>query len=252
MEKKEDKKEEPKATEKPVEKKEEKKADEKPAEKKEENKTETKPAEKKEQKKDRKLNTGHIYSVKGDDGIYHIKQRDLILYMKKLDDKVFRESIDKNVTRYFDLNPFYKYAEELEIAANHFVDDLDDALFTYRKVSTFLQEPIPTLDKHKIDRNLVLDCAFGDFSIYYREVDRMFKYAEKEFDDLYKDVGKIKIEHMSTVKDLLKFTTECSKRYSTAMIHNSKELMKVVQYIYKNYDQEGVSVKESVDWGSIL
>ena len=246
--KKEEKKEEPKAAEKPSEKKEEskpedKKEETKPAEKKEENKPETKPTDKKEQKKDRKLNTGHIYSVKGDDGIYHIKQRDLILYMKKLDDKVFRESIDKNVTRYFDLNPFYKYAEELEIAANHFVDDLDDALFTYRKVSTFLQEPIPTLDKHKIDRNLVLDCAFGDFSIYYREVDRMFKYAEKEFDDLYKDVGKIKIEHMSTVKDLLKFTTECSKRYSTAMIHNSKELMKVVQYIYKNYDQEGVSVK---------
>nr|DAR95280.1 MAG TPA: hypothetical protein [Caudoviricetes sp.] len=255
--KKEDKKEEPKSTEKPSEKKEEskpedKKEETKPAEKKEENKPETKPTDKKEQKKDRKLNTGHIYSVKGDDGIYHIKQRDLILYMKKLDDKVFRESIDKNVTRYFDVGPFYEYAGELEQASDDFIDDTTRALMISRRVSDFLKNPTPILDKHKIDRNLVLDCAFGDFSIFYRETDRMFKHAEKEFGNLYKDVEKIGIDQMPHVKELLKLTTECSKRHSTAMIHNSKELMKVIQYIYKNYDQEGVPVKESVNWGSIL
>lgn len=261
--KKEDKKEEPKATEKPAEKKdesksvdkkeetkpEEKKEESKPEDKKEETKPEAKPAEK---KKEPKFNTGHIYSVKGDDGIYHIKQKDLIGYMRYIDDKAFRESIDKNVTRYFDTEEFYKYSSRLANAAEDFVDDTKYALNVKRQVSEFLKNPIPTLDKRKITRGLVLDCAFGNFSIYYKEADKGFKYAEKEFDNLYKAVEKIGTDQMSNVKDFLKLTTECSKRYSTAMIHNSKELVKVVQYIYKNYDLEGVSVKESVDWSSIL
>ena len=241
----EEKKEEPKATEKPAEKKEESK----PEDKKEETKPEAKPAEK---KKEPKFNTGHIYSVKGDDGIYHIKQKDLIGYMRYIDDKAFRESIDKNVTRYFDTEEFYKYSSRLANAAEDFVDDTKYALNVKRQVSEFLKNPIPTLDKRKITRGLVLDCAFGNFSISYKEADKGFKYAEKEFDNLYKAVEKIGTDQMSNVKDFLKLTTECSKRYSTAMIHNSKELVKVVQYIYKNYDLEGVSVKESVDWSSIL
>lgn len=296
--KKEDKKEEPKSTEKPAEKKEEIKPESKPAEKKEESKTvekqaekkddsksadkkeETKPEEKKdepkavekpaekeeeskpedkkeetkpaEKKKERKFNTGHIYSVKGDDGIYHIKQKDLIKYMRDIDDKAFWESIDKNVTRYYDTEPFYQYSSRLANAAEDFVDDTRYALNIKRQVSDFLKNPIPTMDKRRISRGQVLDCAFGNFSLYYKEADKGFKYAEKEFDNLYKAVEKIGTDQMSNIKDFLKLTTECSKRYSTAMIHNSKELMKVIQYIYKNYDQEGVSVKESVDWSSIL
>lgn len=298
MEKKEDKKEEPKSTEKPAEKKEEIKPESKPAEKKEESKTvekqaekkddsksadkkeETKPEEKKdepkavekpaekeeeskpedkkeetkpaEKKKERKFNTGHIYSVKGDDGIYHIKQKDLIKYMRDIDDKAFWESIDKNVTRYYDTEPFYQYSSRLANAAEDFVDDTRYALNIKRQVSDFLKNPIPTMNKRRISRGQVLDCAFGNFSLYYKEADKGFKYAEKEFDNLYKAVEKIGTDQMSNIKDFLKLTTECSKRYSTAMIHNSKELMKVIQYIYKNYDQEGVSVKESVDWSSIL
>lgn len=298
MEKKEDKKEEPKATEKPSEKKEEIKPESKPAEKKEESKTvekqaekkddsksadkkeETKPEEKKdepkavekpaekeeeskpedkkeetkpaEKKKERKFNTGHIYSVKGDDGIYHIKQKDLIKYMRDIDDKAFWESIDKNVTRYYDTEPFYQYSSRLANAAEDFVDDTRYALNIKRQVSDFLKNPIPTMNKRRISRGQVLDCAFGNFSLYYKETDKGFKYAEKEFDNLYKAVEKIGTDQMPNIKDFLKLTTECSKRYSTAMIHNSKELMKVVQYIYNNYDRDGVSVKESVDWSSIL
>ena len=185
MEKKEDKKEEPKTADKPAEKKEEIKPESKPAEKKEESKTvekqaekkddsksadkkeETKPEEKKdepkavekpaekeeetkpaEKKKERKFNTGHIYSVKGDDGIYHIKQKHLIKYMRDIDDKAFRESIDKNVTRYYDTEPFYQYSSRLANAAEDFVDDTRYALNIKRQVSDFLK--IPTIASHTV------------------------------------------------------------------------------------------------------
>lgn len=56
---------------------------------------------------------------------------------------------------------------------------------------------------------------------------------------------------MVALEKICVFLTK-TKKYSSAMIHNTKELMKVVHYIYNNYDRDGVSVKESVDWGSIL
>lgn len=179
--------------------------------------------------------------------------------MEDLDDKIFRKAIDKNISLYYDGNPFDKYAQYLSNAAEGIdqyneKDDNDYALRTLDRVRKFLNAPLTSLEMNtsSISKNLVLDCAFGNFTMFYKDVDRNFKYAEKTFDKLSKNSDKLELQTLPVVKELLKLTTTCSKMYSNIMIHNSKELMKVVHYIYNNYDRDGVSVKESVDWSSIL
>lgn len=267
MEKKEDKKEEPKATDKPAEKKEENKpaekkeetkSAEKPVEKKEGSKPETKPAEKKEESKKRPFNTEKINTTQDEYGLHQVDQKELIRYMKDLDDKVFRDSIDKNISIYYDTKPFIELSKSLaqltfNIDTNWGYSN-NDPRFELGHARSIINSPLTKfeLDTKYIDKRMVLDCAFGDFSIFYKEVDSDFKYAEKIFDNLTKNSTKVGQEDLPKFKELLKLTTACSKRYSTVMIHNTKGLMKVVHYIYNNYDRNGVSVKESVDWSSIL
>lgn len=233
------KKEEPKVAEKPADKKEESKAD-----------------EKKEEPKKRPFNTEKISTIQDEDGISQVDQKELVRYMRNLDDKVFRDSIDKTITKYYDTEPFLKRSESLSSVAydlDKYGNDEDDYASRIRdSVQKFLNSPLPEVNKQSINRGMVMDCAFGNYSIYYKEVDKNFKYVEKTFDNLSKNSDKLEPEFLPLVKDLLKLTTECSKKYSSVIIHNTKELMKVVHYIYNNYDRDGVSVKESVDWGSIL
>ena len=250
------KKEEPKVAEKPTDKKEEPMSAEKPVEKKDDSKSEYKAAEKKEEPKKRPFNTEKISTIQDEDGISQVDQKELVRYMRDLPDNVFRESVDKNITKYYDTEPFLKRSESLSSVAydlDKYGNDEDDYASGIRdRVQKFLNSPLPEVNKQSINRGMVMDCAFGNYSIYYKEVDKNFKYVEKTFDNLSKNSDKLEPEFLPLVKDLLKLTTECSKKYSSVIIHNTKELMKVVHYIYNNYDRDGVSVKESVDWGSIL
>lgn len=233
------KKEEPKVAEKPADKKEESKAD-----------------EKKEEPKKRPFNTEKISTIQDEDGISKVDQKELVRYMRDLPDNVFRESIDKNITKYYNTEPFLKCSESLSSVAydlDKYGNDEDEYASRIRdRVQKFLNSPLPEVNKQSINRGMVMDCAFGNYSIYYKEVDKNFKYVEKTSDNLSKNSDKLEPEFLPLVKDLLKLTTECSKKYSSVIIHNTKELMKVVHYIYNNYDRDGVSVKESVDWSSIL
>ena len=249
--KKEDKKEEPKATEKPSEKKEENKPESNPAEKKDWSKS----ADKKEESKKRPFNTEKINTIQDEDGIHQVDQKELIRYMRDLPINVFRESINKNVTKYYNTAPLFECLDILSAAAydlNKYGNDEDNYAGKIRdNVQKTLKNPLPD-GNQIVSKGIVLDCAFGNYSIYYKETDKNFKDVEKIFDNLSKNSDKLEPQFLPLVKDLLKLTTQCSNKYSSAMIHNSKELMKVVQYIYKNYDQEGVSIKESVDWSFIL
>ena len=224
--------------------------------KKEEPKATEKPSEKKEENKPRSFNTEKINTVQDENGIHLVDQKGLIQYMENLDDKVFRDSIDKNITKYYDIEPFSKYAHLLSLQAgyiNRFGNDENDATVKLKNdIQNFLSNPSPQQDKSSIDKRLVLDCAFGNLSIYYKGVDNVFKNAEGTFDKLSKNSDELDPQFLPAIKDILKLTTTCSKKYSSVMIHNTKELMKVVHYIYNNYDRDGVSVKESVDWSSIL
>ena len=240
-------------------KKEYKKEESKAAENKDETKPETKSAEKKEESKKRPFNTEKLNSAQDEYRLHKVDQKELIRYMEDLDDKIFRKAIDKNISLYYDSDSFDKYAHYLSNAAEGIdqyneKDDNDYALRTLDRVRKFLNAPLTALEMNtsSISKNLVLDCAFGNFTMFYKDVDRNFKYAEKTFDKLSKNSDKLEPQTLPVVKELLKLTTTCSKMYSNIMIHNSKELMKVVHYIYNNYDRDGVSVKESVDWSSIL
>lgn len=250
------KKEEAKVAEKPADKKEEPKFAEKPVEKKDDSKPEEKAAEKKEEPKKRPFNTEKISTIQDEDGISQVDQKELVRYMRDLPDNVFRESVDKNITKYYDTEAFLKKSELLSGVAfdlNKYGNDEDDYASGARdRVRKFLSNPLPEVTNQSISRGMILDCAFGNYSIYYKDVDKNFKYVEKTFDNLSKNSDKLEPQFLPLVKDLLKLTTECSKKYSSVMIHNTKELMKVVHYIYNNYDRDGVSVKESVDWSSIL
>ena len=214
-------------------------------------KEEPKTAEKVAEKFDKKINT-----VQNEDGLHHVDQKELIQYMKDLDDKVFRDSIDKTVTKYYDLYQIEEYAFSLDLNAAYFnkygKDEYDSNDELKNRIQKFLSDPLPELNKSSIHKKLVLDCAFGNFSIYYKEADNAFKSAEKTFDNLSKNSDKIEPQDLPLIKDLLKLTIQCSKKYSSAAIHNTKEIMKVIQYIYNNYNRDGVSVKESVDWSSIM
>lgn len=250
------KKDETKSETKPADKKEEPKSAEKPVEKKDDSKSEEKAAEKKEEPKKRPFNTEKISTIQDEDGISQVDQKELIRYMRDLPDNVFRESVDKNITKYYDTEAFLKKSELLSGVAfdlNKYGNDEDDYASGARdRVRKFLSNPLPEVTNQSITRGMILDCAFGNYSIYYKDVDKNFKYVEKTFDNLSKNSDKLEPQFLPLVKDLLKLTTECSKKYSSVMIHNTKELMKVVHYIYNNYDRNGVSVKESVDWSSIL
>lgn len=199
-----------------------------------------------------------INTVQGEDGLHQAAQKELIQYMKDLPDNVFRDSIDKNVNTYYNNEMFINPSGMLSDAAENLYTDGKEgygyALRTLDRVRKFLKTPLSEfeINTRSISRGVVLDCAFGNFSGYYRSIDRNFKYAEKIFDDLSKNVDKLEQRALPLLKELLKCTTTCSKMYSNIMIHNSKELIKVVHYIYNNYDRDGVSVKESVDWSSIL
>ena len=203
------------------------------------------------EKSDNKINT-----IQDEDGLHRVDQKELIQYMKDLDDKVFRDSIDKTVTKYYDEISFSYYADRLVKITNNTnayksIKSRDGHILI-NSIQKFLND-LPEADKHHINKEIVIDCAFGNFSKYYKEVDNAFKTTEIILDNLL-DFGTVyeDPEYLSLVKDLLKLTTECSKKYSSVMIHNTNELMKVVHYIYNNYDRDGVSVKESVDWSSIL
>lgn len=274
--KKEDKKEEPKAAEKkdetkpetkpaekPVENKEDSKADgkkddPKPEGKKEESKPEEKPVEKKEEPKKRPFNTEKINNARDEYNLHRVDQKELVRYMRDLPDTVFRDSIDKNVNIYYNnemfINPSGMLSDAAEDLYTNGKEGYSQALRALDRVRKFLKTPLSEFEVNtkSISRGVVLDCAFGNFSGYYRSVDRNFKYAEKTFDNLSKNVDKLEQRALPLLKELLKCTTTCSKMYSHIMIHNSRELMKVVHYIYNNYDRDGVSVKESVDWSSIL
>lgn len=221
--------------------------------KKEDKKEEPKSTEKTAEMSNKKINT-----VQGEDGLHQAAQKELIQYMKDLPDNVFRDSIDKNVNTYYNNEMFINPSGMLSDAAENLYTDGKEgygyALRTLDRVRKFLKTPLSEfeINTRSISRGVVLDCAFGNFSGYYRSIDRNFKYAEKIFDDLSKNVDKLEQRALPLLKELLKCTTTCSKMYSNIMIHNSKELIKVVHYIYNNYDRDGVSVKESVDWSSIL
>jgi hypothetical protein len=220
--------------------------------KKEDKKEEPKSTEKTAEMSNKKINT-----VQGEDGLHQAAQKELVQYMKNLDDKVFRDSIDKTVTKYYDTESFEDYAFSLELnvaCINGFGRDeygSNDEL--KNRIQKFLSNPLPELNKSSITKKMVLDCAFGGLSTYYKEVDNAFKGAEKTLGNLSENSDKIEPHALPLVKDLLKLTTTCSKKYSFIMIHNTKELMKVVQYIYNNYNRDGASVKESaLSWDSVF
>ena len=185
-------------------------------------------------------------------GLHQIDQKELVQYMKDLDDKVFRDSIDKNVTKYYDIVKITDILDWLVHISSCIPNDIDIASKTIDRVQKLLSDPLPELNKSSIYKEEVLDCAFGNFSHRYESIDSCVENLKKAMDPFSKHDDELDPQVLSLVKDNLKLITTFSQKYSSAMIHNTKELMKVVHYIYNNYDRDGVSVKESVDWGSIL
>lgn len=185
-------------------------------------------------------------------GLHQIDQKELVQYMKDLDDKVFRDSIDKNVTKYYDIVKITDILDWLVHISSCIPNDIDIASKTIDRVQKLLSDPLPELNKSSIYKEEVLDCAFGNFSHQYESIDSCVENLKKAMDPFSKHDDELDPQVLSLVKDNLKLITTFSQKYSSAMIHNTKELMKVVHYIYNNYDRDGVSVKESVDWGSIL
>jgi hypothetical protein len=185
-------------------------------------------------------------------GLHQIDQKELVQYMKDLDDKVFRDSIDKNVTKYYDIVKITDILDWLVHISSCIPNDIDIASKTIDRVQKLLSDPLPELNKSSIYKEEVLDCAFGNFSHRYESIDSCVENLKKAMDPFSKHDDELDPQVLSLVKDNLKLITTFSQKYSSAMIHNTKELMKVVHYIYNNYDRDGVSVKESVDWSSIL
>ena len=202
------------------------------------------------EKSDKKINT-----VQDEDGLHYVDQKELIQYMKGLDNEVFRDSINKNVTKYYDVVPFHYYADRLEKLTrntnNRYKNIKSDAPKLIHTIQKFLNN-LPEKEKYHIDKEIVLDCAFGYFSNSYRNVDNAFKTTEIILDNLTSFGSIYEPEFYTLTKDLLKITTACSNKYAFVMIHNTKELMKVVHYIYNKYDGDGVPVKESVDWNLVF
>ena len=185
-------------------------------------------------------------------GLHQIDQKELVQYMKDLDDKVFRDSIDKNVTKYYDIVKITDVLDWLVHISSCIPNDIDIASKTIDSVQKLLSDPLPELNKSSIYKEEVLDCAFGNFSHQYESIDSCVENLKKAMDPFSKHDDELDPQVLSLVKDNLKLITTFSQKYSSAMIHNTKELMKVVHYIYNNYDRDGVFVKESVDWSSIM
>ena len=186
-------------------------------------------------------------------GLYKANQKELVSYMRDLDDKVFREAIDKNVTKYYDINSIDTPMDWImDISLFIPEHNIDKASELIDRVHKFLSTPLPEVNKSSITKKIVLICAFGEFAYSYRSVNSRLESFKKIIDPLLEHSDELDPQLLPLVKDALKLIVSFSQKYSTIMIHNTKELMKVVHYIYNNYDRNGVSVKESVDWSSIL
>ena len=218
-----------------------------------EKKNSSKPEEK-EDPKNRQFNTEKLNTTQDEHGLHKADQKELVEYMENLDDKVFREAIDKNVTKYYDVIQLGITQSDWLIQATFDIqsNDIDHASELIDRTRKFLSNPLPEANKSSITKAKVLGCAFGNFGSFYEAMDSTFENLKKSMDPFLKRGDELDPKVLSLVKDNLKLITTFSQKYSSAMIHNSKELMKVVHYIYNNYDRDGVSVKESVDWGSIL
>ena len=234
---------------KPAEKKEEPKATEKPSEKKEENKS----VEKKDGVKNRSFTPEKIDTAQDERGTYQVHQKELVQYMKDLDDKVFRDSIDKTVTKYYDTEPLVTHLEYLidamESIYNH---NVDNASKLRDRIQKFLSNPLIELNTSHINKETVLNCAFGSFSDYSKSVDEAFKELKKGVELVSNSDNELLQQSLPLAKDLLKLATTFSTKYSFVLMHNSKELIKVVHYIYNNYDRNGDFIKESADWNLVF
>ena len=234
---------------KPAEKKEEPKATEKPSEKKEENKS----VEKKEVVKNRSFTPEKIDTAQDERGTYQVHQKELVQYMKDLDDKVFRDSIDKTVTKYYDTEPLVTHLEYLiDAMGSIYNHNVDNASKLRDRIQKFLSNPLIELNTSHINKETVLNCAFGSFSNYSKSVDEAFKELKKGVELVSNSDNELLQQSLPLAKDLLKLATTFSTKYSFVLMHNSKELIKVVHYIYNNYDRNGDFVKESADWNSVF
>lgn len=230
-------------------KKEEKKEGPKAAEKKEE----TKSAEKKEQAKKKTFTPEKLNSAQDENGVQQIHQKELIQYMKNLDDKVFRDSINKNVTKYYDTEPLVTHLEYLiDAMASIYDHNVDNASKLRDRIQKFLSNPLIELNVSRINKETVLNCAFGSFSDYSKTVDETFKELKKSVELMSNSDNELLQQSLPLAKDLLKLATTFSTKYSYVLIHNSKELIKVVHYIYNNYDRNGDFIKESADWNLVF
>jgi hypothetical protein len=226
-----------------------KKEEPKPAEKKEEPKA----AEKKEDVKKRSFTPEKINNAQDENGVQQIHQKELIQYMKNLDDKVFRDSIDKNVTKYYDTEPLITHIEYSADAMGSIYDhNIDNASRLIDLIQKFLNNPFIELNVSRINKEIVLNCAFGSFSDTCKSADSLFKSLKKGVELMSNSDNELLQQSLPLAKNLLKLATTLSTKYSSALIHNSKELMKVVHYIYNNYDRDGDFIKESANWNLVF
>ena len=188
-----------------------------------------------------------------------IKQLDEAKYskfVKEADDTVFTKIVADKVDKYYDLDLIGQAIKDSTDLAGKgsYVDPTD------------IIENVES-DKYKtkdITKQHVLDCAFGGFRKEYANVENAFKLVKDGFkkiedktDNATAAVDNSKFGEeawtFKTTKDSLKLLTKYSNLYAKCIINNSKQLVKVVYALEKEYNKKkDKAVGESVNWASIF
>ena len=189
-----------------------------------------------------------------------IKQLDEAKYakfVKEADDAVFAKIVADKVDKYYDL----------DLISSAIKGSTDSAKIGLYSDPTDIVENVES-DKYKtkdITKQHVLDCAFGGFRKEYDSVDKMFKLVKDEFKKIEdkSDTATAAVVNGSkpdeeiwsfkTTKDSLNLLTKYSNLYAKCNIYNSKQLVKVVYALEKEYNKKDKkAVGESVNWASIF
>lgn len=189
-----------------------------------------------------------------------IKQLDEAKYskfVKEADNEVFAKIVADKVDKYYDL----------DLIGSAIKDSTNSAKIGIYSDPTHIIENIES-DRYKtkdITKQHVLDCAFGGFRKEYANVENAFKLVKDEFkkienkadnatsavDDKSNPMGEI--WNFKSTKDSLKLLTKYSNLYAKCIINNSKQLVKVVYALEKEYNKKDKkAVGESVNWAAIF
>lgn len=190
-----------------------------------------------------------------------IKQLDEAKYakfVKEADDKVFAKIVADKVDKYYNLDLI---SENIKGSADLYTEGGKRYLDPADIIENIDSDKYKTKD---ITKQHVLDCAFGGFRKEYAEVENAFKIIKDGFKKIQDktdaatkalDDSKIGEEAWTfrSVKDSLNLLTKYSNLYAKCIIYNSKQLVKVVYALEKEYNKKDKkAVGESVNWASIF